>query len=76
VSFQIFLKFAEILASEGAPPVTNLAQISTTLAANFATGTAGVDTGGAPRAAIISANFRKIRNGPNALRCLGKLTHI
>ncbi len=37
----------------------------------FATGV--VDTGGQPWAAIISANFRKIRNGPNGiLRALGE----
>jgi hypothetical protein len=47
-----FFKFAEIFASEGAPPVSttpvaNLPPALTTLAANFATGTAGVvDTSG------------------------------
>jgi hypothetical protein len=35
-SFQIFRKFEEKFASQGAPPV------STTLSANFTTGTAGV----------------------------------
>jgi hypothetical protein len=45
------LKFAEIFASQGAPPVSttpvaNLPPVSRTLAANFATGIAGViDTG-------------------------------
>jgi hypothetical protein len=49
--FQIFQKFAEIFTKEGAPqvsttPVANLPPASTTLAANFAPGTAGdVDTG-------------------------------
>jgi hypothetical protein len=47
-----FRKFAEIFASQGAPPVlttpmANLAPASTTPGANFATGTAGiVDTSG------------------------------
>jgi hypothetical protein len=40
-SFQLFQTFAEIFASQGAPPV------STTPVANFASGPAGVvDTGG------------------------------
>jgi hypothetical protein len=45
--FRIFRKFAEIFASQGAPPVANLQPVSTTPAANFATGFASVvDTGG------------------------------
>jgi hypothetical protein len=37
----------------------------------FATGV--VDTGGAPSLANISANFRKIRTGPDVIfRCLGE----
>ncbi len=49
-------------------PVANLPPVSTTLlklVAKFATGV--VDTGGQPLAANISANFRKIRNGPNGI---------
>jgi hypothetical protein len=43
--FQFFQKFAEIFASQGAPPVSttpaaNLPLMSRTLAANFATNTA------------------------------------
>ncbi len=51
-SFQIFLKFAEIFASQGAPPVSmtqvvTLPPVSTKPAANFATSSAVVvDTGG------------------------------
>jgi hypothetical protein len=50
--FKFFRKFAEIFASEGAPPVStklvaNLPRVSTTPVANFATGSTGVlDTGG------------------------------
>jgi hypothetical protein len=51
-NFAFFRKSAEIFANQGAPPVSttpvvNLPPVSTTLAANFATSTAGVvDTGG------------------------------
>jgi hypothetical protein len=46
-AISLFQKFAEMFASEGAPPVSttpmaNLPPVSTTPAANFATGTAGV----------------------------------
>ncbi len=49
-------------------PVANLPPVSTTqakLVTKFAAGV--VDTGGAPLLANISANFRKIRNGPNGI---------
>ncbi len=52
--------------------MANLPTVSTTPAANFATGTAGVDTGGAPRAANISTNFRKNSKLPLCSQGLGE----
>jgi hypothetical protein len=56
--FEYFRKFADIFASQDFAPllttqVANLPPVKTTPALNFA-------TGGAPRAANTSANFRKI----------------
>jgi hypothetical protein len=57
--------------------VANLPPVSTTqgkMVVKFATGV--VDTSGAPWLANISANFRKIQNGPNVILWgWGKLIH-
>ncbi len=79
--FDFFLKFAEIFAAQGLPPVSTVsvatgvadtggkfATVVVDTGSNFAAGV--VDTGGAPWLANISANFRK-----NSKRSKWKLFH-
>jgi hypothetical protein len=51
------MKFAQLFASQGAPLVANLQLVSTTPAANFATGTAGVSN---KFAAVVNDNGGKL----------------
>ncbi len=61
--FKFFRKFAEIFASQGAPPVSttsvaNLPLVSTTQAANFATSFASFVTGGKFATSVNNTSFK------------------